>query len=159
MKILFTLLVLSIFTINSLISKDRVAILPFNNGDGKLENQIYCYDLQDSLYKMLETIESDKFDLVPVLEVESVIAELNIDPSNPQYQSDVWKACKMLNANKVITGTFNFEAGKFLINAYIYDVRMKLPNPKYQAKDIFKDPENILGAIEEIFDSLKPALE
>ena len=37
----------------------------------------------------------------------------------------------MLNANKVVTGNFNFEAGKFLVNAYIYDVRMKMPNPKY----------------------------
>jgi hypothetical protein len=159
MKIIFTILILSIFSIKSLTSKDRIAVLPFSNSDGKLEYQIHCYDLQDSLFKILETIESDKFELVPVLEVESVIAELNIDPSNPQYQSDVWKACKILKANKVVTGTFNFEAGKFLLNAYIYDVRMKLPNPKYQAKDIFKDPENILGAVNEIFDNLKPAFE
>jgi len=159
MKIIFTIVFIFFISILNLSSKDRITVLPFSNSDGNLEYQIYCYDLQDSLYKMLETIDSDKFELVPVLEVESVLAELNIDPSNPQYQSDVWKACKMLKANKVITGTFNFEAGKFLINAYIYDVRMKLPNPKYQAKDLFKDPENIFEVIQEIFDSLKPAIE
>lgn len=155
MKFIFTIL----FFTTTLFSQDRIAVLPFSNLDGKLEFQIQCYDLQDSLYKSLEKMENKNFELIPILEVESVIAELNIDPSNPQYQSDVWKACKMLNAKKVVTGSFNFEAEKFLINAYIYDVRMKLPNPKYQAKDIFKDKDNVLEAVDEIFNALKPALE
>lgn len=153
------LLIILIFILTTnLFSKDRIVVLPFLNSDGKLENQALCYDLQDSLYKSLENIEDKNFELVPILEVETVLADLNIDPSNPQYKSDMWKACKLLNANKVITGNFNFEANKFLVNAYIYDVRMKLPNPKYQAKDIFKDIDNILSCIMDIIDALKPAL-
>ncbi len=157
MRYIITLLIF--ITVSFAYSKDRIVVLPFSNLDGKLDYQIYCYDLQDSLYKMLENWEQDAFELVSIEEIESVVAELNIDPSNPQYQSDVWKACKLLKANKVITGNFNYEAGKFLINAYIYDVRMKLPNPKYQAKDIFKGEEEILGAIQEIYDALIPAYQ
>jgi TolB-like protein len=157
MKLIFTIFIF--LTLSFASAKDRIAVLPFSNLDGRLEYQIYCYDLQDSLYKMLENYEQDAFELIPIDEIETVVAELNIDPSNPQYQSDVWKACKQLNANKVITGNFNFEASKFLINAYIYDVRMKLPNPKFQAKDIFKDEEEILAAIKEIFDALIPAYQ
>lgn len=139
-------------------SLDKIVVLPFTNSDGKLEYQNICYDLQDSLYKSVEGIENKNFELIPIMDVETTLAELNIDPSNPQYKSDIWKACKILNANKVITGNFNFEADKFLVNAYIYDVRMRLPNPKHQAKDIFKAKDDYLSSISEILESLKPAL-
>lgn len=147
-----------IFSFVSLFSQDKVVVLPFINSDGKLEKQNICYELQDSLYKSLELLENKNFELIPIIDVETALADLNIDPSNPQYKSDMWKACKILNANKVITGNFNFEAGKFLVNAYIYDVRMKMPNPKYQAKDIFKTNEAYMSSIPEILDALKPAL-
>ena len=147
-----------IFSYVSLFSQDKVVVLPFINSDGKLEKQNICYELQDSLYKSLELLENKNFELIPIMDVETALADLNIDPSNPQYKSDMWKACKILNVNKVVTVNFNFEAGKFLVNAYIYDVRMKMPNPKYQAKDIFKTNEAYMSSIPEILDALKPAL-
>lgn len=153
--LIFTLVFISTLTA---FSQDRIVVLPFINSDGKLDNQNICYELQDSLYAVLESIENKNFELISIMEVETTLADLNIDPSNPQYKSDMWKACKLLNANKVVTGNFNFEAGKFLVNAYIYDVRMRLPNPNYQAKDIFRETNDYMSSILEILEALKPAL-
>lgn len=154
----YLILVLIFITSISAFSQEKIVVLPFINSDGKLDNQNICYELQDSLYIELENLEDKNFELISIMEVETTLADLNIDPSNPQYKSDMWKACKLLNATKVVTGNFNFEAGKFLVNAYIYDVRMRLPNPNHQAKDIFKETNDYMSCIEDILNALKPAL-
>ena len=100
----------------------RVAVLPFENADGRMEFNIYSYQLQDSLTKALiaRDVEAKNYQVVPIDSIEILLAELNIDPSNPQYLSDMWKVVDKLNCNKVITGNFNIQGDKFLLNAYIY---------------------------------------
>lgn len=94
---------------------------------------------------------------MPQDSVEAILASLNLDPMNPQYQSDMWKAVDALNVDRVIIGNFNIQAGKFLINAYIYDPTIKLPDPRYQAKDIFKSEDKIYECIPIITKRLRPA--
>ena len=158
MRILSLLFVIFVISTN-LYSKDKVAVLPFVNQDGNLKYEIWCYDLQDSLYKAMESanIDNELYELIPIVDVEMTLAQLNIDPTNPQYKSDIWKAAKELGATKVVTGNFNFQAGRFLINAYIYDTKFKFPDPNYQAKNIFKSEENIYESINEITGFLLPA--
>ncbi|TNE32426.1 hypothetical protein EP342_05040 [bacterium] len=155
------LLTLFIVPVLSLYSQTRIAVLPFQNMDGNIDYNILCYDLQESLTNSL--IESDgsgkDFYIVPADSVESVLSELNLDPSNPQYKSDLWKAVQMLNIKKVVVGNFNKESDKFLINAYIYDVKMRLAFPNNQAKDIFKTREQIMEAIPEIVTAILPGLK
>lgn len=157
MRKLAYLILIIVFTAAAY-SKDKIAVLPFSNFDGKLEYSVWCYDLQDSLYKAMKEADpnGELYELIPIEDVEDALAELNIDPSNPQYKSDMWKAAKQLGATKVVSGNFNFQAGRFLINAYIYDTRFKFPDPKFQAKDIFKTEDEILESIQIIIDALLP---
>ena len=105
------IILLSIFLIASSIafSQTRVAVLPFQNMDGQIDYNILCYDLQEALTEAL--IEADdtgeSYYIVPADSVEIILAELNLDPSNPQYKSDMWKAVELLNIKKVVVGNFN----------------------------------------------------
>lgn len=157
------IILLSIFLIASSIafSQTRVAVLPFQNMDGQIDYNILCYDLQEALTEAL--IEADdtgeSYYIVPADSVEIILAELNLDPSNPQYKSDMWKAVELLNIKKVVVGNFNKQSDKFLINTYIYDVKMRMAYPKYQAKDIFKTRETVLESIPEIVTAIQPGLK
>lgn len=156
--ILLSLLVLASTT---LFSQTRVAVLPFQNMDGNIDFNILSYDLQEGVTTSLIDAEENGKDyyLVPADSVEIVLSELNLDPSNPQYKSDLWKAVQKLNIKKVVLGNFNKQSDKFLINAYIYDVKMRMAYPDNQAKDIFKTSEQIPEAIPEIVQAIKAGLK
>jgi len=139
----------------------RIAVLPFQNMDGLIERNIWSYQLQDTIYDMLlaEDPNKESYYLVPIDSIEILLADMNIDPTNPQYPSDMWKAVDMLKAEQVVTGNFDFHGGKFLINAYIYDTEMRLPLTRHQARDIFKDPDSIMEAAPLIIKRLLPGLK
>ncbi len=155
----FTIIFITTYQIS--FTKTRVVVLPFQNMDGNLELNIVSYQLSDSLnLKLLENEELTKdIEIVPLDSVEMIMADLNLDPTNPQYPSDMWKAISLLNVSKVVTGNFNVQAQRFLINAYIYDVETKLPDPNYQVRDIFKKKEKILESIEIISRKIKEGLK
>ncbi len=134
--------------------------MPFENMDGNLELNVWCYDLRDSLLTALsaEDPEGKYFHIVPTDSVEEAIAELNLDPDNPQYKSDVIKALKILKIKKVVSGNFIFRAENLLINGYIFDVRMRLIDPKHQARNIFKTEDKIFEAIPEIVKGIRGGL-
>lgn len=138
----------------------RVAILPFENADGRMDYNIWSYQLQDSLAKFLREKDPEEYNyrIVPIDSIEALLAEMNIDPANPQYPSDMWKVVDKLQCNKVITGNFNIQGGKFLLNAYIYIPELKLPDPRYQVKDIFKDLDKAYDAVPIIGKKLRPAI-
>lgn len=160
MKIFFCIFIF-IASFQLSFSKTRVVVLPFQNMDGNLELNIISYQLSDSLnLKLLEDEELTKnIEIVPLDSVETIMADLNLDPTNPQYPSDMWKAISMLNVSKVVTGNFNVQAQRFLINAYIYDVETKLPDPNYQVRDIFKKKEKIFESVDIISRKIKEGLK
>ena len=159
-KHMFLLFVIFFIAENSF-SQLRIAVFPFQNMDGRMELNVWSYHLQDSLYKALKAKDpSGKyFSLVPSDSIEMIIAALNLDPTNPQYMSDMWKAAKMLNIKKIISGNFNIQVDKFLVNAYIYDVRTRLPDLNHQARDIFKIEKELFESVELIVKALFPAFE
>lgn len=154
------ILLINLSSVLSLHSQTRIAVLPFQNQEGKIDLNLWCYKLQDSLQKALLLLDAEQkqFQLVPGDSIENLLAELNLDPTNPQYPSDMWKAVTSLNVEKVVSGNFYIRAEKLLINAYVYDVRTKLPDQKHQAKNIFKDIDDGLSSIEIIVHKLKPLL-
>ncbi len=160
MKTLFfsCLILLSSMIANS---QTRIAILPFQNMDGDMSLNLWCYELQDSLAKALlsEDPEEQFFRIVPSDSVEALLTEFNIDPSNPQYQSDVWKTIKLLNVKKVVTGNFNIQYNNILINAYIYNVRTRVADPEFQAKDIFLEKPEYIKSISIMLPNLVPGLK
>lgn len=160
MKTLTVFISLLILSVSVSFGQVKIAVLPFQNMDGLLNYNIYSYKLQDSLFKALKNLDStgQYFQLVPLEDIETVLSDLNLDPTNPQYPTDMWKAVETLGVKKVITGNFNVEAKRFLINAYIYDVETKLPNLKHQARNIFKKEKDILKAVRIIVKRLKPGL-
>ena len=138
----------------------RITVLPFRNMDGDMDLNIWCYKLQDSVTKALKAKDPEEkyYVIVPSDSVEILLAELNLDPTNPQYETDRWKVVESLKITKVVTGNFNLEAKRMLINAFIYDVRTKLPNARYQARDIFKKIPKTLEAVPRIIRKLLPGL-
>lgn len=140
--------------------QNRIAVLPFQNMDGKFEYNEWCFTLQDSLSSALHLadIEETNYRIVPADSVEAALAELNLDPANPQYLTDMWKAITKLNVKKVVCGSFIIESGSILLKAAVYDVKLKLPHPKYQATNIYKDLNNAFEAIEEILKVVKPGM-
>jgi len=160
--IILTIFLFFNYAFSQPVGQIRVAILPFENADGRMEYNIWSYQLQDSLAKYLISKDPNEFNyrIVPIDSIEILLAELNINPYNPQYASDMWKVVEKLNCQKVISGNFNIQHKKFLINAYIYIPELKLPDPRYQVKDIFKDitDEDIYSAVELIGKRLRPAI-
>lgn len=156
--LLFSLLIL-VYSIQ-ISAKTKIAVLPFQNMDGDVKFNIYAYQLQDSIFKSLMDldIEGQYYELVPLDDIESVLSEMNLDPTNPQYPTDLWKAVSMLDVQKVISGNFNYRAERFLINAYIYDVDTKLADMQHQARDIFRSEEEILSAVRIIIRRISPGL-
>jgi TolB-like protein len=138
----------------------RVAVLPFQNMDGDLTLNVLSYKLQDSVANLLRQYDSTQkhFVIIPSDSIDLLVSQFNLDPTNPQYPTDMWKAVKLLNANAVISGTFNRKAGRILINAYIYDVNTKLAYPDYQVRDIFKPEDKVMEAVPIIVKKLLPGL-
>ncbi len=119
----------------------RLAVLPFRNMDGDLRYNRWCYRFADSIAALLQQADTAQrhYVLIPRDSLEMVLGELNVDPTTPQYDSDIWKAAQLLRADKVLTGNFNLLPGKILVNAYIYDVRTK--REEAQARNLYRAEE------------------
>ncbi len=137
----------------------RIAVLPFINMDGNMAYNIWCYKLQDSVYKELKALdpEGKYYVILPPDSVEAVLGQLNVNPTSPEYPSDMWKAVELLKVDKVISGNFKIKAERFLINAYIYFPVTKLPDPNFQVRDIFKKPDNVMEAVPIMIRTFKKA--
>lgn len=157
-KIMFAF-VIQLLCFSSVYSQTRIAVLPFTNMDGHAKYNIWCYNLQDSLAVSMaaEDPTESMFRIVPRDSVENILSEMNLDPSNPQYLSDMWLAVERLNVDQVISGNFKIQAKRFLINAYIYNVATKLPNHEHQSRDNFKKEDKVYDAIPVIVKDLMKA--
>ncbi len=141
-------------------AQTRVAVLPFRNMDGAIKYNPWCIQLADSLTHELLTIDpaQKKFVIIPADSIDMAISELNLDPTNPQYESDVWKAVKSLGAERVIQGNFFMQHERVLLNAYIFDPETKMSDPTNQAKNMYKSPAAILDVIKPMARKLHPGL-
>lgn len=141
-------------------AQSRVAVLPIRNMDGNLGLNTYCYSIADSLRAALTATEAHgkSYVIVPADSVEAVLAELNLDPNSPQYESDLWKSVALLRCDYAVTGSFNTNAGRMLVNVYSYNVASKMPNLTHAAVNIFKAPEKILSMVPVMRDKLLPGL-
>ncbi len=160
-KPFFILFAFLAITISAFAQPVRVAVLPIRNMDGNLSLNTYCYKIADSLRAALtlHELNGKQFYIVPSDTVEAVLAELNLDPNNAQYESDIWKSVAILNCQYVVTGTFNVNGGRMLVNMYCYDLKTKVADPTNNAKNIFKAPERVLETIGIMRDKLVPALK
>lgn len=137
-------------------AQERIAVLPFRNMDGNLALNHWCAKFSDSVAAGLRLRDSaHKYYFVVAQDtVAETLAMLNLDPTNPQYESDLWKAVAMLKITRVITGNFNVQAGKMLINCYNYEVATKLPHPVGQARNLFKSLEKPLETVPTIINKM-----
>lgn len=138
----------------------RVVVLPFRNMAHDIKYNPWNYQFADSLRSAL--LEADpsgtSYQIVPADSVELALADLNLDPDNPQYESDMWKAVRNLNAQKAVQGNFQLRGDRVLINCYIYDMESMLADATNQAKDIYKSPTTYLEAIRPIVKRIRPGL-
>jgi len=141
-------------------AQPRVAVMPFRNMDGRMQFDPYSKTLADSLRTMLMHSEAGqgRFYMIPGDSITAVLATINTDPNNPQYDSDLWFAIEKLQADYVVWGNFNVQGEKFLINAYVYDFETKLADPANQAKNLYKAPEQALETVPVMTRKLLPAL-
>jgi TolB-like protein len=159
-KLLILFGITLLFSADFAFAQKRIAVLPFRNMDGNMALNQWCVRLSDSVATGLRQADSlhQFYTVVPQDSVAEVLASLNLDPMNPQYESDLWKAIAMLNVERAITGNFNIQYGKMLINAYNYDVQSKLPHPTSQAKNLFRTQDKTLEAVPVILNKLLPGL-
>jgi len=138
----------------------RVIVLPFRNMDGKIDYNLWQYELADSLRTVLHEMDPNEehYHLVDPDSVEMAIAEFNLDPTNAQYESDIWRAVDLIKADKVVQGNFFLRGDRVLMNAYVYDVEYKMADPVNQAKDIYKTPDSYLSAVKKMAKQLYPGL-
>lgn len=138
----------------------RVVVLPFRNMDGKIDYNLWQYELADSLRNTLLAMDpnEEQYHIVDPDSVEMAIAEFNLDPTNAQYESDVWRAVDLIGADKVVQGNFFLRGDRVLMNAYVYDVEFKMADQVNQAKDIYKSPTTYLSAVKKMAKLLYPGL-
>jgi TolB-like protein len=143
-----------------LIAQQRIAVLPFRNADGDIKYNVWCSQLSDSLRVALLEVNPSQtaFTIIPADSIDMAVSERNLDPTNPQYESDVWRSVEALGASKVVWGNFFLRNGKVLINGYVYDVATKIAHPVHQAKDIYKSPDTVLDAVRVITKKVYPGL-
>lgn len=141
-------------------AQQRVIVLPFRNMDGKIDYNLWQYELADSLRTLLLEMDpkEEHYHLVDPDSVEMAIAEFNLDPTNAQYESDIWRAVDLIKADKVVQGNFFLRGDRVLMNAYVYDVEYKMADQVNQAKDIYKTPDTYLSAVKKMAKQLYPGL-
>ncbi len=150
-----------IASVLSLSAQVRVAVLPIKNLDGNLQLLTYSYAIADSLRALLaEHPEHGKtFVVIPADTMEQALAEFNLDPTSPQFESDLWRAIAKLNCAYAITGSFEITGGRMVLNLYAYDVKTKLADQTNAARNLFKTPENIFQVLPIAVRKLVPALK
>ncbi len=133
-------------------AQQRVAVLPFRNMDRDIQYNAWSVQLADSVYKALRQHENfgKDFILIEPDSIEMSIAALNLDPTNPQYESDMWKAVRTLGATKAVQGNFQLRGDRVLINCYVYDMSSMLPDATNQAKDLYKSTTTFLETVRPI---------
>lgn len=138
-------------------SQDRIAVLPFENLDGKLDLNVWSYRLQDSLASELRKSDPNEYNyrVVPIDSVEIALAELNLDPNNPEYKSDLWRAVDALKVDRVVMGEFLYEDNRFIINATLMIVEFRMPDNRHMVRNIFKTEDKIFEAVPMIAQKLR----
>lgn len=145
----------------TLVAQTRIAVLPFRNTNGAAEYNERCYQLADSIASDLSKIaeENPTFIIVPSDSVMEILSTLNLDPVNPQYESDMWRAVEQLAVDKVVTGTFNVKYNKIFINASVYNVQNKLSDNVNTARSIYKPLDKMFETIPVIISKILPAVK
>lgn len=146
--------------VSSLVAQTRIAVLPFRNTNGAAEYNERCYQLADSIASDLSKIaeETPTFLIVPSDSVMEILSTLNLDPVNPQYESDMWRAVEQLAVDAVVTGTFNVKYNKIFINASVYNVQNKLADNTNVARSVYKPLDKMFEAIPVIISKILPAV-
>lgn len=141
-------------------AQKRVVVLPFRNMDGEVAYNPWRYELADSLRSALLAVDPTQkaFMMVDQDSVELAISELNLDPNNAQFESDVWRAVKNLKADLVVQGNFFLRGERVLMNAYVYNVEFQIANQEHQAKNLYKTPTSYMEAVPIMTKKLYPAL-
>lgn len=159
MKTLCLLTILFCLSFIDSFSQTTIAVLPFRNMDGNIKLDVYSSKLSDSLYKEIEKITGELgIKLITNEQVEKAIASLKEGETHPNYEATMWKAAEMLGTNKVVSGTFNMQNDRLLVNAYIYDSVLRLQDSQNRAINLFKAPESVMEVIPIIVRKLKPGL-
>lgn len=155
------LFALAVVVIAPAVAQQRIAVLPFRNMDHDIQYNAWSIEMADSLYKAIAAMDPQQKDfvLVPPDSIEMAIAELNLDPTNPQYESDMWKAIRTLNVTKAVQGNFQLRGDRVLINCYIYDMSSMLADQTFQAKDLYKGKTTYLETIKPIVKRIYPGLK
>lgn len=144
----------------SLVAQTRIAVLPFRNTHGSMEYNERCYQLADSIASQLTAMAAadPSITFVPSDSVMEVLSMLNLDPTNPQYESDMWRAVEQLAVDQVVTGTFNVRYNKIFINASVYNVQNKLADNVNAARSIREPLDKMLEAVPVIVEKIFPAI-
>lgn len=157
MRWLLTLFAVTVATM----AQVRVAVLPVKNSTGNLKLLSYSYAIADTLRTLLAAHPDNgkTFFVIPADSIEQALAEFSVDPSSPQYESDLWRAIARLQCKYAITGSFDVTGERMVLNLYVYDVATKLADQTHAARNLFRAPEKIFEVLPRAVKQLVPALK
>lgn len=157
--LLITMIVLCLSSVAAF-STVRIAVLPFKNIDGHRDYDKWSFVLQEGLAEEIRKGDPEEYNytLIPLDTIKAVLAKYELDPNNNEYESGMWQAVEELQVDKVVSGNFIYEDGRLLINAFIYEVKLRLPNPNFQARDLFVKPSDVQRVIPVIHKKLRQGI-
>lgn len=138
----------------------RIAVLPFKNIDGNEEFNKWSVELQERLAAEIVNGDPEEYNykVIPIDSIAAKVKEMQLDPHDNEYESKMWKIAESFEVDRVVSGTYIFEDGRLLINAFVYDIKLKLPHPEHQAKDLFVPPSKVDKVIPVIHKRLRQGI-
>lgn len=137
-----------------------IAIFPFKNlhNDDQFDELIWTY--ADSLEVVLNGMEGagTTYEVISNLDVRDQLLAQNVDVKSPSYETDVWTIAELLEADKLIWGTYFTKYGKVFLKVEIIDLAINMPDAENVGESKGLKYEEALASVMEVAASLLPGL-
>ncbi len=137
-----------------------LAIFPFKNLHNAEEHNELSWQYADSLESYLNTLDGNgtAYEIIPNIDVRDQLLAQNVDISSPSYETDVWNIAELLEADKMIWGTYFTKYGKVFLKVEIIDLSINMPDTENVGKSKGLKFENALASVEAVATALVPGL-
>ncbi len=137
-----------------------IAIFPFKNLHNAVEHNDLSWEYADSLEAALNAMEGNgtAYTIIPNVDVRDQLLAQNVDISSPSYETDVWTLAELLEADKMIWGTYFTKYGKVFLKVEIIDLSINMPDTENVGESKGLKYENALESVIAVAGMIVPGL-
>ena len=137
-----------------------VAIFPFKNLHNAVEHNDLSWQYADSLEAALNAMEGagTAYEIIPNIDVRDQLLAQNVDISSPSYETDVWNLAELLEADKMIWGTYFTKYGKVYLKVEIVDLSINMPDTENVGESKGLKYEEALASVISVAQMVVPGL-